>query len=165
MSLGQQQQHCCFFFWFFRRGCRARESGHRSLEFRSTLSKFCIAVCRLVRCSPRCLCRSTAPSSGYVGNVPPIQIAAFCICCGVGCLTVCRGELQPASSGKRYPFLIKTDDPREEDSTIETLFSDLEYPSEILDDFLYLGNWAAAKTRRVLDDLQVGAVLSTAQNA
>ena len=43
------------------------------------------------------------------------------------------------------------------------VFSDDEYPSEILDDFLFLGAYGAAKTRHVLDDLGIVRVVNASE--
>jgi len=55
-----------------------------------------------------------------------------------------------AAIEKKYPFLIKGN----------SAFSELEYPSEILEDFLYLGNQAASSTRKILDDLSITCVIN-----
>lgn len=50
----------------------------------------------------------------------------------------------------KFPFLVKGND----------AFSDSEYPSMILPDFLFLGAWNAAKNREVLDHLGITYVVN-----
>eukprot|EP00055_Hartaetosiga_balthica_P004799 m.13124 g.13124 ORF g.13124 m.13124 type:complete len:369 (+) comp4112_c0_seq1:45-1151(+) len=52
-----------------------------------------------------------------------------------------------------YPFLVKGTDS----------FSDSEYPSEILEGKLYLGSWATASKRHVLDDLSITHIVNATQ--
>eukprot|EP00039_Didymoeca_costata_P015532 m.267030 g.267030 ORF g.267030 m.267030 type:complete len:370 (+) comp16242_c0_seq4:95-1204(+) len=49
-----------------------------------------------------------------------------------------------------YPFLVKGN----------TKFTDDEFPSEICDNFLYLGNYAAARNRAVLDLLHITRIVN-----
>ncbi|EGD81038.1 hypothetical protein PTSG_10981 [Salpingoeca rosetta] len=55
-----------------------------------------------------------------------------------------------AAFSRSYPFLVKGTDE----------FNDAEYPSEIIDGFLFLGNWETANNRRVLRDLEITRVVN-----
>eukprot|EP00040_Diaphanoeca_grandis_P026240 m.146783 g.146783 ORF g.146783 m.146783 type:complete len:351 (-) comp30499_c2_seq1:114-1166(-) len=70
-------------------------------------------------------------------------------------LTVCALEGGFQAFADRFPFL----------TTGDESFGDKhkEYPSMILDDFLFLGAWGAAKDRHVLDDLKIEYIVNATE--